>query len=86
VDEAVLRPAEVAGVVVPKSVEDAAAIAAMMRRLDAAVVRPPFAYSALQGHGKVERLLGFNASPERSVKVFGSNKMTPTRTGSLKPQ
>jgi hypothetical protein len=70
VNEAVLRPAEVAGVVIPIAIKDAAAIAAMMGRLDAAVVRPPFAYSALQGHEKVERLIGFNASLEGSVKVF----------------
>jgi hypothetical protein len=36
-----------AGVVISIAIEDAAAIAAMMRRLDAAVVRPPFGYSAL---------------------------------------
>jgi hypothetical protein len=86
VDEAILRPAEMAGVVIPIAVEDAAAIAAMMRRLDAAVVRPPFAYSALQRHEKVERLLGFNASPERSVKVFCCGAGIPyirfTRIGS----
>jgi hypothetical protein len=55
---------------VSKAIEDAAAIAAMMRRLNSTVVRPPFAYSALQRHEEVERLLGFNASPEGSVKVF----------------
>ena len=51
-DEAVLRPAEVAGVVIPIAVEDATAIEAMMGRLDAAVVRPPFAHPALLFHGK----------------------------------
>jgi hypothetical protein len=71
VDEAVLCAAEVAGVMKAEAVEHAATVPAMIRRLDAPVVRLPVAHPALQCHVPApERFLGFNRSPERRVKVF----------------
>jgi hypothetical protein len=50
VDEAIPCPAEVAGVVEAEAVEYTAAVPAVIRRLDAAVVGLPVAHPALQCH------------------------------------
>jgi len=50
VDEAVPRPAEVAGEMEAEAVEHAAAVPASIRRLHAAVVGLPVAHPALQRH------------------------------------
>jgi len=50
VDEAVPRPAEVAGEMEAEAVEHAAAVTASIRRLHAAVVGLPVAHPALRCH------------------------------------
>jgi hypothetical protein len=71
VDEAISCPAEVTSVVEAEAVEHAAAVPAMVCRFDAAIVRLPVAYPALQRHVLRGRRLAFNRSPEGMVKVFG---------------
>jgi hypothetical protein len=50
VDEAISRPAEVARVMQSEAVEYAAAVPAVICRLDAAIVGLPVPHSALQCH------------------------------------
>src|SRR5580704_15968851 len=69
--EAISCAAEVTDVVEAEAVEHAAAVPAVVRRLDAAIVRLPVAHSALQRHVLRGCRLAFNRSPEGSVKLFG---------------